>query len=95
MRVKNVKSKDSFHYEREMEHSLSLLLILPRLKSKQALYEAKKINKTKNTLFHALSGNWPQGQKQSFWAENLFQVFFINSIKSDAKKNFYNCFLGV
>ena len=31
-----------FHYQRGMKHCLFLLLIFPRLKSKQALSEAKK-----------------------------------------------------
>ena len=43
-----------------MEHSFSLLLIFPHLKLKRALREAKKsIKQTKNTLFHARSGNKP------------------------------------
>ena len=43
-----------FHNERGIKNSLFLLLIISRLKSKQALSEAKKFNKTENnTPFHA------------------------------------------
>ena len=38
--------KARFDYERRMEHSLFLLLIFRRLKSKRALSEAKNPNKT-------------------------------------------------
>ena len=55
--------KARFHYERGIEHSLFLLLIFPRLKSKRALSKAKKSRKqTKNAPFHARSGNEPQEQ---------------------------------
>ena len=49
--------KARFHCRRGMEHFLFLLLIFPRLKPKQAQNEPKKVNKTKNTPFHARSGN--------------------------------------
>ena len=48
-----------------MEHSLFFLLIFPRLKSERA--QSKKINKTKNTPFHARSENEPLGLQQSIW----------------------------
>ena len=52
--------KARFHFERGMEHSLFLLSIFPRLKSKRALSQAKKsIKQTSNTPFHARSGNEP------------------------------------
>ena len=44
--------KARFHYEREIEHSLVLLLIFSRLKSKRALNEAKKINKTNKKILY-------------------------------------------
>ena len=52
-----------FHYESKMEHSLFLFFIFLRLKSKQALSESKKINKTNEMLFdvpfNARTGNKP------------------------------------
>ena len=52
--------KSHFHCEPRIEYSLFLLLIFPRLKSKQALSEAKiSIKQAKNTPFHARSGNEP------------------------------------
>ena len=38
--------KARFHYERENDHSVFLLLIFPCLKLKRALSKEKKINKT-------------------------------------------------
>ena len=59
--LKHLRSvKARFHYARGVEHSLFLLLIFSRLKSKPALSGAKKsIKQTKNTPFHARCGNEP------------------------------------
>ena len=50
--------KARFHYEREKEHSLFVLLIFFALTSVlTARFNQRSIKETKNTLFHARSGN--------------------------------------
>ena len=52
--------KARFQYKRGTELSFYFLLIFPRLKSKQALSEAKKlIKQRKNNSFHVSNGNEP------------------------------------
>ena len=57
-KLKRVKAR--FHYEREKEHSLFVLLIFFALASiLAARFNRRSIKETKNALFHARSGNGP------------------------------------
>ena len=75
--------KACFHYEREMEHSLFVLLIFPRLKSKQALSEAKKSIKQSKKLHPTLVVK--QATHKTLLL-NTFSLFCFNFLLSDKEK---------
>ena len=51
--------KARFHYEREKDYSLFVLLIFFALLSARFNFKRGKMNKRNNTLFHAHRGNGP------------------------------------